>query len=181
MIDSTKQKQTASPKKDQQKTGFWLWALPVLLALLAFGTMFRNGFVWDDVYFIVKNLTIQKLWPPAYLWGCPGPGFPWLGQRPVTALSFALDFALWKGNPFGFHLTSLLIHLLCTTGVVLLAGMLFKNRVAALAAGALFAAHPGHGEAVVAFLGRSDLLATAFVLLASLACLKSWEGKRKKP
>ena len=162
----------------QKKPSLWQWLLPLALAVLAFGTMFQNGFVWDDATYLVKNATIQRLWPPAYLWGCPGPGAPWLGQRPVTALSFALDYALWKGSPAGFHLTNLLLHLLCTLGVVLLAKSLLKNRTAALAAGVLFAVHPGHGEAVVAFLGRSDLLAAGFVLLSALLYLKSREGRR---
>jgi Tfp pilus assembly protein PilF len=163
----------------QKKPSPWLWLLPLALALLAFGTMFRNGFVWDDAFYLVRNPGLRALWPPAWLWGSPGPGFPWLGRRPVTALSFALDYSLWKGNPAGFHLTNLLLHLACTLGVMLLARTLFRDRVAALAAGVLFAVHPGHGEAVVAFLGRSDLLAAAFVLLASLAYLKSWDGKWK--
>ena len=157
----------------------WRWGLPVLLGVLAFGSMFGNGFVWDDQEFIVHNPALRSLWPPEYLRGCPGPGFPWLGQRPVTALSFALDYAFWKGSPWGFHLTNLLFHVLCTLGVIFLAKALFKDKGVALAAGALFAVHPGHGEAVVAFLGRSDLLATAFVLLASLAYLRSMEGERK--
>lgn len=169
---------TRPPDKDKPKADLWLWAFPLLLGVLAYATMFRNGFVWDDATFLVKNATIQRLWPPAWLWGCPGPGAPWLGARPIAALSFALDFALWRLNPWGFHLTSLLLHLLCTLLVVGLGRALFKNSLAAFAAGALFAVHPGHGEAVVAFLGRSDLLATAFCILAALFYLGSWEGKR---
>jgi len=154
----------------------------MLLALLSLGAywpMFQNDFVWDDQEFIVKNRAIRTLWPPAYLWGCPGPGYPWLGQRPVVALSFALDYALWKGNQWGYHLANLLLHLSCTLGVFFLARVLFRDRAPAFAAGALFAVHPGHGEAVVAFLGRSDLMATAFILLAALAYLGSWQGKRQ--
>jgi tetratricopeptide (TPR) repeat protein len=157
----------------EKKPSLWLWLLPLLLALLAFGTMFRNGFVWDDAFYLVKNQSLRALWPPAWLWGSPGPGFPWLGRRPVTALSFALDYALWKGNLAGFHLTNLLLHLTCTLGVMFLARTLFRDRVAVLAAGVLFAVHPGHGEAVVAFLGRSDLLAAAFVLLGFWGYLRS--------
>ncbi len=156
--------------------------LLILLALLSLGaywSMFQNDFVWDDQEFIVKNRAIRSLWPPTYLWGCPGPGYPWLGQRPVVALSFALNYALWKGNPWGYHLANLLLHLSCTLEIFFLTRNLFRDQAPAFAAGALFVIHPGHGEAVIAFLGRSDLLATAFVLLAALAYLSSWQGKRK--
>jgi tetratricopeptide (TPR) repeat protein len=156
-----------------------LWMLLALLSLGAYWPMFQNGFVWDDVEFIVKYKPLHALWPPAYVLGARGPGFPWLGVRPFTALSFALDSTLWRGNSFGFHLSSLLLHFLCSLLVVFVSLRIFQNRVTALASGALFAVHPGHGEAVVAFLGRSDLLATAFVLLAALAYLGSWQGKRK--
>ena len=149
-----------------------------LLCLLAYGTMFPNGFVWDDAEYLVHYKPIHTLWPPGYLAGAPGPGFPWLGQRPVTALTFAMDDALWRGNPFGFHLTSLLLHLLCTAGLFSLALRFFQSEPAAWAAAALFAVHPGHGEAVVAFVGRSDLLATALVLGASLAYLRFQQAKR---
>jgi protein O-mannosyl-transferase len=153
-------------------------ALLGLLCLLAYGTMFPNGFVWDDAEYLVHYKPIHTLWPPGYLTGAPGPGFPWLGQRPVTALTFAVDEALWRGHPFGFHLTSLLLHFLCTVGLFFLTHRFFQSEPAAWAAAALFAVHPGHGEAVVAFVGRSDLLATALVLGASLAYLHSWQTRR---
>jgi Flp pilus assembly protein TadD len=166
-------------KRSSKGSRFLIVGLLLLLSLSAYWPMFANSFVWDDQEFIVKNRAIRSLWSPAYLWGCPGPGYPWLGQRPVVALSFALDYALWKGNPRGYHLANFLLHLSCTLGVFFLAQNLFRDWVPAFAAGALFAVHPGHGEAVVAFLGRSDLLATTFVLLAALAYLGSWQGKRK--
>ena len=163
-----------------EASSLWIGAGGILLlGCLSFLNAFPNGFVWDDVEFILKYKPLHALWPPTYVLGAMGSGFPWLGVRPFTALSFALDSTLWRGNPFGFHLTSLLLHLLCSLLVVFLALRTFQNYVIALASGALFAVHPGHGEAVVAFLGRSDLLATAFVLLAALAYLGSWQGKRK--
>jgi len=157
----------------------WIFGLLALLCVLVFWPMFRNGFVWDDTWFIVKNPAIRRLSPPAWLLGCPGPGAPWLGMRPVTALFFALDYAIWRDNIWGFHLTNLLLHLICTLGIFWLAEMVFKKKDAAFAAAALFAVHPGHGEAVVAFIGRSDLLATTFLLLASLFYLLSFQGRQK--
>lgn len=148
----------------------WLWGLLALLCLGAFWPMFRNGFVWDDQFFIVQNPALRGLWPAARFFqsqGSPAEGtiYPLTGQRPVMAFSLALDFALWKLNPFGFHLTNFLLHLLCVFGVVSLVRDLSRSREAGFLAGALFALHPGHAEGVIAFLGRSDLLASLFVLL----------------
>ncbi len=148
----------------------WFWVLLALLCLGAFWPMFRNGFVWDDQFFVVQNPTLRGLWPAARFFqsqGSPAEGtiYPLTGQRPVMAFSLALDFALWKLNPFGFHLTNFLLHLLCVFGVVALVRELSRSREAGFLAGILFALHPGHAEGVIAFLGRSDLLASLFVLL----------------
>ena len=133
--------------------------------------MFSNGFVWDDLVFIRDNGAIRGLWPPARFLDAP----PGMGQRPLLMLSYALDFRLYGLQPWGYHLTNLLLHLLCVLGVVFLGKALFKNCPVALFAGALFAVHPGHAEAVISFLGRSDLLATAFLLWGFLGYLRSSE------
>jgi tetratricopeptide (TPR) repeat protein len=142
----------------------------ILLTILAFWPMFRNGFVWDDQEFIVRNPAIRGLWPPSRFFlsqgsAAEGAIYPMTGQRPVMAFSLALDYALWQRNPWGFHLTNFLLHLLCVAGTVLLVWKTSGSSDAGLLAGLLFAVHPGHAEGVIAFLGRSDLLATLFILL----------------
>ena len=147
----------------------WCWATLCLFTLLVFAPMFLNGFVWDDPAFIAKNPAIRGLWPPGRFFSAQGSVaqgtiYPLTGQRPVMIFSLAVDYALWKLNPFGYHLTNLLLHLLCVGMVVLLVQALSRSPKAGFLAGALFAFHPGHSEGVIAFLGRSDLLATLFVL-----------------
>ncbi len=164
----------------------WPWGLLALLCLGAFWPMFRNGFVWDDQFFIVRNPALRGLWPAARFFqsqGSPAEGtiYPLTGQRPVMAFSLALDFAFFKLNPFGFHLTNFLLHLLCVFGVAALVRGLSRSREAGFLAGALFALHPGHAEGVIAFLGRSDLLASLFILLGFYGYERQREdvGRRK--
>jgi len=145
----------------------------ILLCVLVFWPMFSNGFVWDDLVFVRDNGAIRGLWPPARFLDAP----PGLGQRPLLMLSYALDFRLYGLQPWGYHLTNLLLHLLSVLAVVLLGRRLFKEARSGLLAGALFALHPGHAEAVIAFLGRSDLLATAFLLWGFLAYLGSQKAR----
>jgi len=135
--------------------------------------MFSNRFVWDDLALIRDNEALRGLWPPIRFLDAP----PGLGQRPLMMASYALDFAFFQLNPWGYHLTNLLLHLLCVLGVVFLGKALFKSRSTALFAGALFTVHPGHAEAVISFLGRSDLLATAFLLWGFLAYLGSRKAR----
>lgn len=95
------------------------------------------------------------------------------GGRPVHLLSLWIDAMLWGKSPWGYHLTSNLLH----AGVAaLLFLLLFKlgnlergasGQLAGCAAlmGALwFAVHPVHVEAVAEVSYREDLLATFFLL-----------------
>jgi tetratricopeptide (TPR) repeat protein len=160
----------AVPVEGGRRTAPWLWLLLLLLTLLAFYPMFQNGFVWDDPTFVVGNQAIRGLWPPSRFFqshglAAKGTFNNLTGDRPVMVFSLALDYAFWRLNLFGYHLTNLLLHLLCVFGVVWLAFSFTRSRMAAFLAGALFALHPGHAEGVIAFAGRSDLLACLFVLL----------------
>jgi tetratricopeptide (TPR) repeat protein len=103
------------------------------------------------------------------------------GNRPVQLLSLMVDSLLWGKNPFGYHLTSNLLHVgnvvlfyfllvrLCPRG----AGSLASAFVAAL----LFAVHPLLVEPVAEVSSREDLLATWFLLVSVLLAHLWTNGK----
>src|SRR4051812_26349467 len=139
-----------------------------LLAAAAYGNAVGDGFVLDDAAAIAGNRAVTRA--PATLWARDF----WGGRRerprtdayrPLTSATFALDWRLGGGAPWPFHLTNLVLHGLRTA--LLVAGLwtLATPRVA-LMAGALFAVHPLHTEAVAGLVGRADVLAT---LLGALA------------
>ncbi len=88
--------------------------------------------------------------------------------RPVAVISYAIDLALWGPWPFGFRLTNLLLHVICTW----LVWRIIQNEgiggIQALLGGALFAVHPAHVESVAWISGRTDLLCAVFMLGAWL-------------
>jgi hypothetical protein len=86
--------------------------------------------------------------------------------RPLVTLSFLIDRALFGLHAAGYHLTNLALHAACTILWLGLAEKLLGGARGAFAAGALFAVHPCHAEAVLWASGRTDLLATFFVLAA---------------
>ena len=97
--------------------------------------------------------------------------------RPLTTLSYALNWAVHRGFLPGFHAVNLGLHAICSVLVSLLAFRLARaaappraERVSFLA-GLLFALHPAHVEAVVTIHGRTELLATLFALWALLLAL----------
>ncbi|MFA5293259.1 MAG: tetratricopeptide repeat protein [Phycisphaerae bacterium] len=97
-------------------------------------------------------------------------------NRPVNLLSLMLDSVLWGRTPFGYHLTNLLLHSLCSAMVFVLLYAFLKRIFAqkeqetgplwaAFIGAILFAIHPINSEAVCVIAFREDLLVTAFTLL----------------
>jgi len=87
--------------------------------------------------------------------------------RPVLQMTFVLNALIFGDQPFGWRLTSLLLHLVASLLLLGLARSLLGSRTGALAAAVFFVAHPVHTEAVAMLVGgRSDLLACVFVLAA---------------
>jgi hypothetical protein len=97
----------------------------------------------------------------------------YLQTRPLTQLTFWLNYQTGGTNPIGYHAVNLLLHVAV---VCLLFHILLKYlpRDTAFISAALFAIHPIQSEAVNYIFARSTLLATLFCLL----CWRSWkEGK----
>jgi len=156
-----------------------------------------NGFVeWDDNLYVYDNLNIRSLGPQFIAWAfSPFTDGNWF---PLTLISHALDYAVWGLNPFGHHLTNILLHAINTFVVVVLIAKLlamsksfrdtsttataqggqisaFPDARAILAAaavtGALFGLHPLHVESVAWVSERKDLLCGLFFLLSVLSYL----------
>ena len=87
--------------------------------------------------------------------------------RPLTVLSFRLNYLLHELQPLGYHLVNLLLHAGVTLLYHSLCARLLSRPAAALAA-LLFAVHPVHTEAVTGVVGRAELLASLFFLSALL-------------
>lgn len=88
--------------------------------------------------------------------------------RTLTHLSRALDMAVFGIQPWGFHLGSILWHLVNTLLVLAIAWLVLPPWGAIAAAG-FFAWHPIQVEAVVYVSARSDLIAAVGILLAVFA------------
>lgn len=92
--------------------------------------------------------------------------------RPLCVLSFKLNHLYAGFKPIGYHLINVLLHCSATALVVKTARHLLQSAWGTLVAGVLFASHPIHTEAVASIVGRADLAACNFYLLAFLAYTK---------
>ncbi len=140
-----------------------------LLAVLPFVNSFGNNFAFDDGIAIVENPLIKSLRNvPTLLTSGYWEPYPRMGKlyRPLVTISYAANYAMGGLRPFGYHLINLLLHLAVSLLVYRLALRLFRQPEGALVAAALFAVHPLHTEAVTGIVGRAELFAAAFFLLA---------------
>ena len=87
--------------------------------------------------------------------------------RPLTVLSFRLNYLVQELEPLGYHLVNILLHAGVTIMYHRLCTSLLSQASAAVAA-LLFAVHPVHTEAVTGVVGRAELLASLFFLTALL-------------
>jgi len=160
----------------------------VLIALVTFAAFLptlQNQFVtWDDGKNFLENAHYRGLgWTHIrWMWTTH------LGHYiPLTWMTLGLDYLLWGMNPFGYHLTSLLLHaanavvfFFVVHRILTLALPSPSERGHALAVAAGFAAlvfaiHPLRVESVAWVTERRDVLSGLFYLSAILMYLRACE------
>ena len=144
-----------------------LFALIVaLLAIAASATSLRNGFTYDDRWIILENGRVhgvRALWhyfEESYWPMKSGAAL----YRPLIILVYAVQWTLGDGSPLVFHIVNVLLAATCAVAVFWVAGFLVPIGAAFLA-GALFAVHPVHVEAIANVVGQAELWAALIVLL----------------
>ena len=88
-----------------------------------------------------------------------------ISYRPITSATFFMDYAIWKNNPLGHHLTNILLHYFASLCVGYFCFLLTRQKNIALMAMLLFLTHPIQSEVVNHIGYRSDLLSMLFYLL----------------
>jgi hypothetical protein len=138
-----------------------------LIVVAAYGNSLPNGFILDDYHIVSVNPAIRSIAPVQFFttpyWGkTSNSGI----YRPLTILSYSLEYPLWKQWAGGYRITNLLLHTINGLLIFVLAGSLLQSAAAAGAVSVLYLLHPVHTEPVVGLAGRSELLMTMFFLLA---------------
>ena len=155
-----------------QFPAWWLAALLLLATIAIYWPATRGDFVnYDDDLHVTANAQVQKgLTWESVKWALLTPvNCIW---HPVTVLSHMVDCQLFGLNPWGHHLTSVLLHAVNTMLLFLflwgLTGALWRSVLAA----ALFGWHPLHVESVAWVSERKDVLSGFFGLLSLLAYVR---------
>ena len=141
----------------------------VACATLPYLNILFNGFVYDDGPQVVQNQYIRSF---RYLkeilttnvWSFAGESISNY-YRPMMTLGYLVCYQVFGLRAYGFHLVSLLLHVLVVCLVFVLTERLTGDRVWAFVASALFALHPVHTESVDWIGAVTDLEVTFFYLI----------------
>lgn len=164
---------SASPSVAVSSPPRWLLLLVLGIATAAFLPTLTGGFLADDFVYIARFRELPwSEWPRLFTqeWSGGVWGQPLRELRPIAALSLMGDARMFGGDPLGYRLSNLAVHLFAVLLVARLAWHYSEGSLAATGiAGGIFALHPAHVEAVAWITGRVDLLGATAALLYWLA------------
>jgi Tfp pilus assembly protein PilF len=152
-----------------EKRSAVLCLLLALLTLTFYNPIVHNGFVnYDDNGYITDNPHVRAgLTWDTVKWAFTS--FDDSNWHPVTWLSHALDYQLFKLNPVGHHYVTVLLH----AGNAILLFLLLESATGfawpSFMVAALFALHPVNVESVAWAAERKNVLSLLFLLLTMRA------------
>jgi len=150
-----------------------------IIIFISFYPALQNGFlVWDDQMHITENAYVCSLGLNNIKEIFSNVVFK--VYMPLTILSFAVEYAFVKLNPFLYHLDNVILH-----GVVTLLFFIFLKKVgfsmrAAALAALLFGIHPMHVESVAWASERKDVLYSVFYISSIYHYWQYVKLKKKK-
>jgi protein O-mannosyl-transferase len=143
----------------------------VALSVALYAGTVHNPFVYDDATSVIGNPSIRGGWSLAAV-------LRYNITRPLTNLSYAIDYSFGQLDPFAFHVTNVLLHAVMVLLVFRLVRTIVldartRDETAAarigLCTAVVFAVHPVLTEAVAYIAARADLLAGVFSVASFLA------------
>jgi len=160
-------------EKDSKYRSLFVITLVVLVVAFSLYPSLLNSWVnWDDPVYVVENPLIQSLNWDSISTIFSTPQVVGL-YHPLTLISLAIDYQFWETDPYGFHLTNLVIHLINTVLVFFLFRRVKSSILVAGFVALLFGMHPMHVESVAWISARKDVLYTLFFLISVLSYLRS--------
>jgi tetratricopeptide (TPR) repeat protein len=148
-----------------------------IFSIVVYSNSLGGAFVWDDQAFVAHNTAIKTLFnAPSFFTDPLTTAIGELAQdvyRPITTLSYAVDYFFWGLNSFGYHLTNVVIH--ASNGVLafFLLSIIFGEFIPALIGSLIFISHPVQTEVVSWISGRSSVLFMFFYLSSIIFYIRS--------
>ncbi|MCX5680494.1 MAG: glycosyltransferase family 39 protein, partial [Candidatus Omnitrophica bacterium] len=166
------------------------WKIKSILILLllaavavSYGNSIYGVFVFDDHTQILNNPYIKSIKniPAIFLSGFSHLNITGVNYyRPILEVSYLWDRFLYGTWVVGYHITSILIHMLSTVVLFLLIQRIFRKIKISFLTALLFGVHPIYTSAVTYISGRGDSIVILFILSSLLFYVKYLQFPRKK-
>jgi tetratricopeptide (TPR) repeat protein len=185
LANTKNSRQEIQPKPIDQKQliiekPLFLIILILCLTFIAFFPSLKNGFIstWDDGAYVINNQSVQNLTQSSLkeIFTTTVAS----SYVPLPILTFAVEYKIFGLNPFIFHLSNLILHLLCTLLVFQILRMLKLKPVYAAIGAMIFGVHPMHVESVAWIAERKDLLCCLFCLVSIIFYFNYLNSQKKK-
>ncbi len=182
----TKSKNFVQTEISDRTKILWLVIIAGITAISYFSSLDNEITSWDDEFYLntnpyLKDLsfeTVKTLFDTdTYYMG---------NYHPLAMISLSVDYAIGGENadgninPFIFHFTNLLLHILITLSVFWFVFALLKRFNIAVIAALLFGVHTLHVESVAWISERKDVLYSLFFVLSLIAYLKYVDLQKTK-
>ncbi|MCR4279714.1 MAG: tetratricopeptide repeat protein [Candidatus Zambryskibacteria bacterium] len=136
-----------------------------VLIFIIYGQSLWGGFVFDDRGILEHQALLVGIENIFRVLSFPYWTIDAGLYRPVTLLSYSLNFSVFGVGAWGFHLVNLLIYFGIVSLVFVLLKKVFNKEWLAYLSALVFLVLPIHTEVVANITGRSELLALLFLLL----------------
>jgi len=156
----------------------YCYLIIIVISYIVFYNSLYNEFVFDDESVIVNNASIQNTDNIVKYFSGEEGFHKVIGKyyRPIVSASYAVDFSIWGLDPYGFHMTNLIIHIIASLLLFKILSFLFSRykyrNIFSLFGALIFAVHPIHTEAVSWISGRTDSMVSMFFFASFLFYIK---------
>ena len=158
-----------------------------VLAFIIYADNIPNSYIQDDAAAITENkLVLQgvhgipKLLKTGFVYGLTGTNEG--TYRPVSLVTFAMEYSLWGENPHMSHLVNDILFAISVVLLLYLLRLLFGKKYGLLCfvAALLYAAHPIHTEAVSSIKSRDEIFCLLFAMLSMFSFVKFADNFKEK-
>lgn len=160
-----------------------LW-LPIifLIAVATHAETAQYWFVAPDTLPLIETSRVRTITDVVELFAQPlmaGTDFvdTALFYRPISSLSYALDYALWQLSPANSHIANILLHGIASVLAAVTIAEITRRIAVGYLSAVLFAVHPLTVGVIPAISRRQDILLTIFVLSALFLFVRSHRKK----
>lgn len=147
-----------------------------VLALVVYAKLFSANFIsWDDGEVVLNNKDVHRFDLKAFFSGY------YVGNyAPITMISFAIDWLIFKGNAAGHHAMSLLFHIANSILAYKFAELILKDKLKALCCAVIFCFHPLQVETVAWISAKNNLVYSLFFLSGLISYVRFISENNRK-